>query len=148
MHILELQPVKKGPRNSRAAFAAKLSICFPAALALFWGCASPGRPPAPVIVHQAVVHASRTYVLGKVPDQDREQAFQDLLSSAYASALKRPGAANIGFSYSLAPKGAVYAFSEVEVSCLIKETDAAWGGRLCYDFFNAIDAGLKKIRGK
>ena len=95
---------------------------------------------------RAVVHASRTYALGKVPDQEREQVFQDLLAAAHAAALKKlGGAAEIGFSYSLAPKGAVYAFSEVEVSCLIKKADTFRGKQLCSDFFNAVDAGFKKI---
>ena len=152
MHILKRPPVRQGTqrgrRESASAFAGAKLFYFPAALLLLWGCATPGKPAAPASVHQAVVHASRTYALGKVPDQGREQAFQDLLSSAYAAALKRSGATDIGFSYSMAPKGAVYAFSEVEVSCLIKETDASWGERLCSDFFGAVDAGIAKIRGK
>ncbi len=152
MRINKPPPVSQGPasgrRKSRSAFGGPGLFYFPVALLLFWGCASPGRPAAPLTRHQAMVHASRTYALGKIPDQDREQAFQDLLAAAYASALKRSGSPEIGFSYSMAPKGAVYAFSEVEVSCLIKETDAAWGGRLCSDFFNAVDAGITKIRGK
>ena len=116
---------------------------------LLAACAGPGGPGPAKPRQQAVVHSARTYVLGKVPDQDREQAFQDLLASAHAAALKkRAGASEIGFSYSLAPKGAVYAFSEVEVSCLIKEADASWGEQLCSDFFTDIDAGITKIRSK
>lgn len=123
-----------------------LKLFIPAALLFFWGCAGPGRPAAQAPSRLAVVaHATRTYALGRIPDQDREQAFQDLLSAAYAAALQRAGASGIGFSYSLAPKGAVYAFSEVEVSCLMKESDAGWGERLCADFFSAVETGLKKI---
>lgn len=113
----------------------------------FWGCAGPGGPGAPPPPRQRVTaHAARTYVLGKVPDQEREQAFQDLLAAAHQEALrKHGGAAEIGFSYSLAPKGAVYPFSEVEVACLIKKADAAQWKRLCSDFFKAVDAGLANI---
>jgi len=94
----------------------------------------------------AVVQAGRTYALGKVPDQEREQAFQDLLTAAHAAALKKhDGAAEVGFSYSLAPKGAVYPFSEVEVSCLIMKADSSSGKKLCSDFFKAVDGGFKNI---
>lgn len=118
----------------------------PAALFFFLGCAGPGGPGEPSPRQRAVALSGRTYALGKVPDQEREQAFQDLLEAAHAAALKkRAGADKIGFSYSLAPKGAVYPFSEVDVSCLIKKTDASEGKRLCFDFFNAVDAGLKNI---
>lgn len=110
------------------------------------GCVSCGGPGASLSRQRAVVQAGRTYALGRVPDQDREQAFQDLLTAAHAAALKKRGGADgIGFSYSLAPKGAVYAFSEVEVSCLIKKADASHGKQLCSDFFRAVDAGFKKI---
>ena len=116
---------------------------------LLAGCAGPGGPGPAAPRQQAVVHTARTYALGKIPDQDREQAFQDLLAAAHAAALKkRSGASEIGFSYSLAPKGAVYAFSEVEVSCLIMEADASWGEQLCSDFFTGVDAGVKNISGK
>jgi hypothetical protein len=110
------------------------------------GCVSPGGSRAPSSRQSAVVHAGRTYALGKAPDQERERAFQELLAAAHAAALKKHyGADNTGFSYSLAPKGAVYSFSEVEVSCLIKKADVSQGKRLCFDFFNAVDAGLENI---
>ena len=119
-----------------------------AALTALYGCAALRGPGWVPPRQRAVVHSSRTYVLGKVPDQDREQAFQDLLAAAQAQAVKKHGAASeIGFSYSLAPKGAVYPFSEVEVSCLIKKADASEGEQLCSDFFSAVDAGLKKVVG-
>jgi hypothetical protein len=95
-----------------------------------------------------VVHSSRTYALGRVPDQEREQAFQDLLAAAQAAAVKKHGGASeIGFAYSLSLKGAVYPFSEVEVSCLMQKADASQGEKLCSDFFSTVDAGLKKVVG-
>ncbi|OGS07569.1 MAG: hypothetical protein A2270_09915 [Elusimicrobia bacterium RIFOXYA12_FULL_51_18] len=117
-----------------------------AALIFLWGCAGPKGPGAPSTRRGAVVYSSRTYALGKIPDQEREQAFQDLLAAAQAVALsKHGGASEIGFSYSLAPKGAVYPFSEVEVSCLMQKADASQGEKLCSDFFNAVSSGLKSV---
>ena len=119
-----------------------------AALTLLLGCAGPKGQGASSPRQRAVVHSSRNYALGKVPDQEREQAFQDLLEAARADAVKKHGdALEIGFSYSLSPKGAVYPFSEVEVSCLMQKADASQGEKLCSDFFSAVDAGLKKITG-
>ncbi|MBU2574333.1 MAG: hypothetical protein KKH28_09690 [Elusimicrobia bacterium] len=119
------------------------------------GCAGPdakspaAAPSPPPSRQQAVVNETRIYVLGKVPDQDREQAFQRLLDSAQAQAAKKHAGdkpMEIGFSYSLTPKGAVYAFSEVEVSCLIQAYYAAGhGNELCADFFRIIDSRIKKI---
>ena len=124
----------------------KKLFCIPAALLFFSGCVSSGGPGAALSRQRAVVHTSRTYALGRVPDPEREQAFQDLLAAAHAAALKKRGSADeIGFSYSLSPKGAVYTFSEVEVSCLIKKADVSQGRQLCSDFFNAVNAGLKNI---
>jgi len=94
---------------------------------------------------QAVSHSTRVYVLGKVPDQEREQAFQDLLSSAQAAAAKRGGGPETGFSYSLAPRGAVYPFSEVEVVCLVQKADSSLGDALCSDFFRTVDRGMKRL---
>jgi hypothetical protein len=114
--------------------------------ACFCGCAGTGRPGASSPGQRAVVQQSRVYALGKVPDQEREQAFQDLLAAAQAEAVQKHGSASeIGFSYSLAPRGAVYPFSEAEVSCLLQKADVSEGKRLCSDFFKAVDAGLKNI---
>ena len=119
-----------------------------AALIVFWGCAGPKGPGAPSPRQRAVVNSSRTYALGRVPDQEREQAFQDLLEAARAEAVKKHGGASeIGFAYSLSPKGAVYPFSEAEVSCLMQKADASQGEKLCSGFFSAVDAGFKKITG-
>ncbi len=119
-----------------------------AALIVLWGCAGPKGRGASSPRQRAVVHSSRTYALGRVPDQEREQAFQDLLETARTSAVrKHGGASEIGFAYSLSPKGAVYPFSEVEVSCLMQKADASQGEKLCSDFFSTVDAGLKRIAG-
>jgi len=129
-----------------------IALC--AALA---GCAAPAvqttapaaAPAARPSRQQAVAHQTRTYALGKIPDQDREQAFQNLLDSAQAQAAKKYSGdkpMEIGFSYSLTPKGAVYAFSEVEISCLVQATYAAGSGaELCDEFFRVIDSRIKKI---
>jgi len=122
--------------------------------AVISGCAGPApknTAAASPSRQQAVVHETRTYALGKSPDQGREQAFQELLDAAQEQAANdhtgdKP--MEIGFSYSLTPKGAVYAFSEVEVSCLIQAPYAARHGKeLCADFFNVIDSRIKKITG-
>jgi len=119
-----------------------------AALVVLWGCAGTKGPDGSSPRQRAVVNSSRTYALGRVPDQEREQAFQDLLEAARSEAVKKHGeASEIGFAYSLSPKGAVYPFSEVEVSCLMQKADASEGEKLCSDFFSAVDAGYKKIIG-
>ncbi len=119
------------------------------------GCAAPAAqttttaaPAPPPVRQRAVITETRTYVLGKVPDQDREQDFQNLLDSAQAQAAKKHAGdkpLEVGFSYSLTPKGAVYSFSEVEVACLIQASDSRHGAELCADFFRIIDSRIKKI---
>lgn len=133
-------------------------IIFAAVCSALAGCAVPAvqnpaaAPAAPPSRRQAVAHQTRTYALGKVPDQDREQAFQNLLDSALAQAAKKQAGdkpLEIGFSYSLTPKGAVYPFSEVEVSCLVQALHASGsGGELCAEFFRVIDSRIKKITGE
>ncbi|MBI4801019.1 MAG: hypothetical protein HY796_00680 [Elusimicrobia bacterium] len=130
-------------------------LFFAAGCAAIVGCAGPAAkspaasPAPPPPRRQAVINETRRYALGKVPDQDRERAFQELLDSAQAQAAKKHAGdkpMEIGFSYSLTPKGAVYSFSEVEVSCLIQASYAAGpGNELCADFFRVIDSRLKKI---
>ena len=134
----------------------RLLVILAALCAALAGCAVPAvqtapaaAPAAPPSRQQAVAHQTRTYALGKVPDQDREQAFQNLLDSAQAQAAKKYSGdkpMEIGFSYSLTPKGAVYAFSEVEISCLVQASYAAGSGaELCDEFFRVIDSRIKKI---
>lgn len=117
-----------------------------AAAACFQGCKGPGRQFQQAPLQQAFTRDTRTYVLGREPDQDREQAFQDLLSKAHGDALKNSGLApDVGFSYSLSPKGTVYPFSEVEVACLVQKQDYSRGKALCRQFFRAVDAGLRRV---
>ena len=124
------------------------SLLAAAALLVLCGCVGTKGPGGSSPRQRAVVHSGRTYALGRVPDQEREQAFQDLLEAARTEAVRKHGdAQDIGFAYSLLPKGAVYPFSEVEVSCLMQKADASEGEKLCSDFFTAVDAGLKKITG-
>lgn len=133
-------------RRLQAGKAGLLCLSVLLSVSCFSGCAGSGRSVASSPRQKAVVHQRQAYVLGKVPDQAREQAFQDLLAAAQAAAVEKHGAAGeIGFSYSLSPKGAVYPFSEVEVACLMKKADASEGKELCSEFFSAVGAGLKDI---
>lgn len=121
-----------------------------AAAAFLAGCSGSGRVADQSLSgEQAVSHDARTYVLGKVPDQEREQAFQELLVAAHARAVKDHAggdSGDAGFSYSLTPKGAVYPFSEVEVSCLVQASYSNRRGRkFCSDFFRIIETRLKTI---
>lgn len=116
------------------------------ACACLFGCRSGGPVPEEPPAQQALVQSSRSYRLGREPDQERERSFQELLDSAHASALVSraafPGAA---FSYTVSPKGAVYPFSEVEVACLVKKAEYSRGRALCREFFRAVDAGLSGV---
>jgi len=79
---------------------------------------------------------------------DLEAALERALSSSYAAAVKnhsgdRP--MEIGFTYSMAPKGATYPFSEIEVSCILQDKHAAVKGPgICGDFFTELDLQLKR----
>jgi len=101
----------------------------------------------------ATVFEKRTFKLVKTPDPDLEAALEPLLTAAYDAAVKRHAEASfseIGFTYSLAPKGAVYPFSEIEVSCIMQAKYAARRGpELCGAFFGDLDERLKKaLAGK
>lgn len=110
------------------------------------GAAAPAGPSA------ATVFEKRTFKLVRTPDPDLEQALEGMLSGAHAAAAKalaETSLADIGFTYSLAPKGAVYPFSEIEVSCIMQEKYAARRGpELCGAFFAELDAKIKKAVGK
>ena len=122
-----------------AACAALLSAC---------GGARPGAKPVPP--DQAAVYQKRVFKLVKIPDPDLEASLEGMLSASYDEAIKahagdRP--LDIGFSYSLAPHGAAYPFSEIEVSCLIQARySRSRGPELCGEFFRRlggrIDAAL------
>ena len=74
-----------------------------------------------------------------------------MLSASYDAAVKnhagdRP--METGFTYSLAPRGAVYPFSEIEVSCIIQEKYARRSGpEICGDFFRELDVKIKRAVG-
>ena len=121
-------------------------FCAALAAACLCGCYSLRDHSQPVTPQQAVSQSARSYALGREPDQEREQAFQDLLAAAHTAALDKRGAApETGLSYSLSPKGAVYPFSKVEVACLVQRADASQGKALCREFFKAVDAGFEKV---
>lgn len=109
------------------------------------GTAQPGQPSGP---GAAVVFEKRAYKLVKTPDPELELALEGLLSGAYDAAVKKhseTSLADAGFTYSMAPKGAVYPFSEIEVSCIMREKYAARRGpELCGFFFTELDGRVKK----
>ncbi len=127
-----------------------LFLTFPA---VFSGC-STSRPagqseqPPPSGPGAAIVFEKRTFKLVKTPDPDLEAALEGLLSASYDKAVKNLVGDNpmeAGFTYSLAPKGAVYPFSEIEVSCILQEKYARKRGpELCGDFFTELDGRIKK----
>jgi hypothetical protein len=101
----------------------------------------------------AIVFEKRTFKLVKTPDPDLEAALEGLLSASYDTAVKNhvgDKPMEIGFTYSLAPKGAVYPFSEIEVSCIMQEKYARRSGpEICGDFFRELDVKIKKaVAGK
>lgn len=130
----------------------KLSLlCLAAALC---ACAAPGGPgrhagaaPAPS-KSRAVVYQKQSFKLAKTPDPELEAALEGMLSASYDAAVKkldgdRP--TDIGFTYSLAPKGAVYPLSEIEVSCIMQEKYShKLGPKLCGDFFGELGARVKR----
>jgi len=115
------------------------------------GCAAPGpagrqqlqsQPSGPGV---AIVFEKRTFKLVKTPDPDLEAALEGILSASYDTAVRNHAGdkpMEIGFTYSLAPKGAVYPFSEIEVSCIMQEKYAGRSGpKICGDFF--MEVGLR-----
>ena len=120
-------------------------------------CSAPGpagqqrqqeRPSGP---GAAIAFEKRTFKLVKIPDPALEAALEGMLSGSYDTAIKnhagdRP--MEIGFTYSLAPRGAVYPFSEIEVSCIMQEKYARRSGPvICGDFFRELDVKIKKAVG-
>jgi hypothetical protein len=93
--------------------------------------------------NQAIAFATKKYFLGKTPDTDREMAFQEHVINSAEIAMKRANIIdriNVGFNYLISPKGAVYPFSEVEVTCLIQSKYLKkYGKLLCDDFFSNIN---------
>lgn len=121
------------------------------AAALLCSCAAPApgpeTPPKPA--GAAMVFERRTFKLSKTPDPDLEAALEGALTAAYQAAVKaRSGDRPLetGFTYSMAPKGATYPFSEIEVSCIMQEKYArAKGPGLCGDLFLELDQQLKRM---
>ena len=99
----------------------------------------------------AIVLEKRTFKLVKTPDPELEAALEGMLSASYDVAVKNHAGEkpmDMGFTYSLAPKGAVYPFSEIEVSCIIQEKYARRGGaEICGDFFGRLGGRIKSALG-
>lgn len=125
-----------------------LAVC---AAVLLGGCAAPGTRSGdgqnPTGPGAAVVFRKQTFKLSKTPNQDLEAALEGALTSSYQAAVKNlvgEKPMEVGFTYSMAPRGASYPFSEIEVSCIMQEKYARRKGpRLCGDFFQELDAELK-----
>jgi hypothetical protein len=128
-------------------------LLLPAALGLLAACAAPRPlpeqlPASPQGPSAAHVFGARQFKLLRVPNPDLEAALDGALMAAYDEAVRNNSGDRpfeIGFTYSLAPKGASYPFSEVEVSCIMQERYFRRGGKLCGDFFSALDAQFKDL---
>ena len=99
---------------------------------------------------RAVVFQTRLYALSNTPDPDLEVALPDIVAESHNDAFKKADApADAGFSYTLAPKGAVYPFSAMEVACVIREKYASrYGTKLCSAFFSDLGRKIKDILSK
>ncbi len=127
-------------------------------LPLFVACAVPPDRPSPVPAAtprgpaSADVMEKRVFRLSKTPDPDLEMALEGILSASHDDAMAGfpASARDIGFTYSLAPRGAIYPFSEIEVSCIVQRRYAdRRGPELCAAFFGALDSRLgKALAGK
>jgi hypothetical protein len=130
-----------------------LPLCLAAALLAACGAPKPaGQAPAPVR-GAAVVFQKKVFKLAKTPDPELEASLEGLLSASYDVAVKNHSGdkpMEIGFTYSVSPRGAVYPFSEVEVSCIMQERYARrYGPELCRDFFGEVGARFRRaVAGK
>jgi hypothetical protein len=124
-----------------------------AAAVLFCACAAPREavvtpPQQPSGPGAASVFEKRTFKLVKTPDPDLELQLESLLSASYDVAVMRHSGTNpmeIGFTYSLSPRGAVYPFSEIEVSCIMQDKYARrHGPGLCADFYAELERQISK----
>jgi hypothetical protein len=123
------------------------------AAALLAACAGPGKSPGgasagPSPKTAAVVFQKKTFKLVKTPDPDLEAALEGMLLTSFEAAVKEHSGdkpLEIGFTYSISPKGAVYPFSEIEVSCIMQEKYARRSGpQLCGDFFRELGVKVKR----
>jgi len=137
--------------NNRAVYRAALLL----SASFFCACAAPepaGRlPDKPSGPSAAIAFEKRTFKLVKTPDPDLEAALEGILTASYDTAVKNHAGdkpMEIGFTYSLAPKGAVYPFSEIEVSCIMQERYAGRSGpQICGDFFEELGIRIKSAVG-
>lgn len=108
-----------------------------------YGVEKPSGPGA------AVVFEKQTFKLSKTPNQDLEASLEPALSASYQFAVKKHSGEKpmeIGFTYSMTPRGATYPFSEIEISCIMQGKYLQKGARLCADFFQELDLQLKSAR--
>jgi hypothetical protein len=124
------------------------------AFALVCGCASgsvlsgDSATAVPSGPSSAVVFEKRVFKLSKTPNPEIEAGLQDALDGAFSSAVRSHSGEKpmeIGFTYTVSPKGAIYPFSEVEVACLMQEKYRSKGVKLCRDFFAAMDTRIKTL---
>jgi hypothetical protein len=124
-----------------------------AAAALLGGCAAPGPLADPPGQRSegpgaASVFSQRTFKLVKTSDPGLELALEGLLGASYDAAVRAHSGTDpikVGFTYSLAPKGAVYPFSEIEVSCIMQDKYARrHGPGLCADFFAELERKIAR----
>ena len=131
---------------------AKLPLA--AALAAL-ACACSAPPPAvkpqgaeaPAGPSAARVYDKRMFKLVRTPNPDLDSALDGALTGSWQAAAKNLAGdkpLDIGFTYSMTPRGATYPFSDIEVSCIMQEKYFRKGEKLCGDFFTELDARLKK----
>jgi hypothetical protein len=129
------------------------ALCLAAALLAACGAPRPaGRTPAQAS-SAAVVFQKKVFKLAKTPDPELEASLEGLLSAGYDLAVKNHSGdkpMEIGFTYSVSPRGAVYPFSEIEVSCIMQEKySRRYGPELCRDFFGEVGARVRRaVAGK
>lgn len=98
---------------------------------------------------EAIVFEKQSFFLSKTPDVELEEKFQSVLDSSFTTAVYNHSGDNpmaIGFTYSMRLTGAIYPFSEVEVSCIIQRNYSDLGAELCGDFFKSLQTGLKDLK--
>ncbi len=125
-----------------------LPLCLAAALLAACGAPRPaGETPVPAR-GAAVVFQKKVFKLVKTPDPELEASLEGLLSASYDVAVKNHSGdkpMEIGFTYSVSPRGAVYPFSEIEVSCIMQERySRRYGPELCRDFFGEVGARVRR----
>ena len=125
-----------------------LPLCLAASLLAACGAPRPaGEKPAPAR-GAAVIFQKKVFKLVKTPDSELEASLEGLLSASYDVAVKNHSGdkpMEIGFTYSVSPRGAVYPFSEIEVSCIMQEKySRRYGPELCRNFFSEVGARVRR----